>query len=182
VSWGGGTNLYRHKDAFYFLPDEDEWLKAAFWNATSKTIQDYATKPGDTLHQGDGMSGTGWNYYNEGNVTDPPGPWDVGSGSEELNGTYDMMGNIWEWSESPWLWTGSPWYEPPSAGSDRFLCGGHYNRVSRYCRLFSHYDPSEESNGIGFRVASIPEPSTFALLAIGVFALLAHAHRKRRRC
>jgi hypothetical protein len=26
----GGQNLYRHKDAYYFLPSEDEWYKAAF--------------------------------------------------------------------------------------------------------------------------------------------------------
>ena len=27
------------------------------------------------------------------------GPWNVGSGSQELNGTYEMMGNAWEWTE-----------------------------------------------------------------------------------
>lgn len=26
----GGENLYRHKEAYYFLPSEDEWYKAAF--------------------------------------------------------------------------------------------------------------------------------------------------------
>ncbi len=79
------------------LPTEDEWFKAAYWNGSE--IQEYATKPGDTLHEGDGTSGTGWNYNN----TDPVGPWNVGSGSEELNGTYDMMGNNWEWIEDPSL-------------------------------------------------------------------------------
>ena len=54
-----GTNLYRHEDAYYFLPDEDEWFKAAYWNGTN--IQNNATKPGETLHQGNGTSGTGWN-------------------------------------------------------------------------------------------------------------------------
>ena len=57
----GGTNLYRHKDAYYFLPTEDEWVKAAYWNGTS--LQTYATKAGETLTQGNGTSGTGWNYY-----------------------------------------------------------------------------------------------------------------------
>ena len=106
--WGasdawGGTNLYRHKDAQYFLPTEDEWVKAAYWNG--KTLQEYAIKSGESLHQGDGISGTGWNYYDVGDSTDHPfayGPWDVGSGSEELNGTFDMMGNVWEWMESPY--------------------------------------------------------------------------------
>ena len=26
----GGQNLYRHKNAYYFLPSEDEWYKAAY--------------------------------------------------------------------------------------------------------------------------------------------------------
>ena len=114
----GGTNLYRHKDAFYFLPTEDEWFKAAYWNGSD--IQEYATKAGDTLHQGDGTSGTGWNFYDSGCATDPNGSWDVGSGSEELNGTYDMMGNVWEWMESPW---NDPSYR---AGSSRGLRGGFW--------------------------------------------------------
>ena len=96
----GGTNLYRNKDAFYYLPTEDEWVKAAYWNGT--TLQTYATKAGESLTQGNGTSGTGWNYYDNGYATSPHGPWNVGSGSEELNGTYDMMGNVWEWMESPW--------------------------------------------------------------------------------
>ena len=118
-AWGG-TNLYRHKEAFYFLPDEDEWFKAAYWNGTS--IQDYATQAGDTLHQGDGSSGTGWNYYDDGYPTDPTGPWDVGSGSQELHGTFDMMGNIWEWVESP---------EPGASDgvvSERGMRGGELGR------------------------------------------------------
>jgi len=86
-----GTNLYRHKDAFYFLPTEDEWVKAAYWNGTS--LQTYATKPGEPLSQGDGTSGSGWNYGANRSANDY-WPWDVGSGSEELNGTFDVMGNV----------------------------------------------------------------------------------------
>ncbi|MCK4601288.1 MAG: SUMF1/EgtB/PvdO family nonheme iron enzyme, partial [Phycisphaerae bacterium] len=36
-----GTNLFRHKDAWYFLPTEDEWVKAAHW--TGSTLQLHAT-------------------------------------------------------------------------------------------------------------------------------------------
>jgi len=88
-------NPYRNSNAYYFLPTEDEYVKAAYWNGS--TLQTYATKSGDTLHQGDGVSGTGWNYYDGGFATGAYELWDVGSGSEELNGTFDMMGNVWEW-------------------------------------------------------------------------------------
>ncbi len=169
-----GTNLYRHKDAFYYLPTEDEWVKAGYWNGTS--LQTYATKPGDTLHQGDGTSGTGWNYYDNGYATDPYGPWDVGSGSEELNGTYDIMGNVWEWIESPYY---SGDYGP---GSARGLRGRSCNHSGPADYLASSYrygsSPYYEGHGFGFRVASeVPEPFTVGLLSLGGLGLLARRRR-----
>ena len=176
ATWGaaeadGGTNPYRHKDAFYFLPTEDEWVKAGYWNGTD--LQTHATKPGDALHQGDGVSGTGWNYYDNGYATSPYGPWDVGSGSEELNGTFDMMGNVWEWMESPW--TNGDYGD----GSNRGLRGGSYysddyNLASSSRNLGNPY---HEDDDIGFRVASeVPEPCSLALLSLGGLALI----KKRR--
>ncbi len=165
-------NLYRHEDTFYYIPTEDEWVKAAYWNGT--TLQTYATKPGDTLHQGDGVSGTGWNYYDNGYATDPYGPWDVGSGSEELNGTYDMMGNVWEWMESPY--SDSTY----GTGSNRGVRGGSYFYYDYYFLASSirHYGhPDIEGSSVGFRVASeVPEPCTLGLLSLGALALL----RRRR--
>lgn len=77
-----GTNLYRHKDAKYYLPTEYEWTKAAYWNGT--TIQQYATKAGDTLFLGNGTSG-GWNYFDIEHSTFPPaGPW---GGRQRQSGT-----------------------------------------------------------------------------------------------
>jgi len=168
----GGTNLFRHKDAFYFMPTEDEWVKAGYWNGTS--LQTYATKAGDTLVQGDGVSGTGWNYYDGGYATDPSGPWDVGSGSEELNGTFDMMGNVWEWMES------SYYADDYGTGSGRGLrggsCHGDGSVLASSSRLL--YYPYNESPIVGFRVASeVPEPATMSLLAMGAVALI----RRRRQ-
>ena len=162
----GGTNLYRHKDAFYFLPTEDEWVKAGYWNGTS--LQAYATKPGENLHQGDGVSGTGWNYYASGYATDPPGPWDVGSGSEELNGTFDMVGNVWEWMESPYQ---SGDYLSVSA---RAVRGGSITTPAGNSLVSSYrdtYAPYLEYPYVGFRVASVPEPYSLSVLALGGLAL-----------
>ena len=170
--WGasdawGGTNLYRHKDAHYFLPTEDEWVKAAYWNG--KTLQEYAIKSGESLHQGDGISGTGWNYYDVGDSTDHPfayGPWDVGSGSEELNGTFDMMGNVWEWMEGPFI---SDNYT--SDGSHRIRGGSRYYYYPAETLGSSYRDygdlAHDEHLYIGFRVASVPEPASLGLLFLG---------------
>ncbi|MBN2295325.1 MAG: SUMF1/EgtB/PvdO family nonheme iron enzyme [Pirellulales bacterium] len=172
-AWGG-TNLYRHKDAYYFLPTEDEWFKAAYWNGSE--IQDYATKAGDTLHQGDGTSGTGWNYKDgdDGGPAGPAyGPWDVGSGSEELNGTYDIMGNNWELMESPW---DDPNYATDSIRGSR---GGHWSLSSGLLAASARYNdlPWVEGPSIGFRVASVPEPGTITLLLCGLASLLCWRRR-----
>ena len=167
------NNPYRNSNAFYFLPTEDEWFKAAYWNGSA--IQDYATKPGDTLHQGDGTSGTGWNYEDDGYVFDPYGPWGVGSGSEELNGTYDMMGNNWEWAESP---SSDPSY---ATYSPRGLRGGvwSYNSSVLAASSGSGSNPHGESYDKGFRVASVPEPASILVwFGLGVASL---ALLRRRR-
>jgi formylglycine-generating enzyme required for sulfatase activity len=156
------ANPYRNSNAFYFLPTEDEWVKAAYWNGTS--LQAYATKAGESLYRGNGSNG-GWNYYGSG----PNNPWAVGSGSQELNGTYDMMGNVWEWMESP--------YSPGQnkSFSDRSIRGGSYefngsSLASSY--PYYHNPPGFEYEGVGFRVASIvPEPCSLALLFLGGLVL-----------
>ena len=66
-----GTRLFRHKDAMYYLPTEQEWVKAAYWNGTA--IQTYAT-----VGERDPATHAGWNYGQHDTIT---GPWAVGSGS-----------------------------------------------------------------------------------------------------
>ena len=136
------SNPFRNSNAYYFLPTEDEWVKAAYWNGTS--LQTYATTDDSVPVAGDDTN------YND--VIG--GPWDVGSGSEELNNTFDMMGNVWEWMESPY-YSGNY-----LSGSDRGIRGGAFNYYGGNYLSSStrnNYNPSFESFGVGFRVASIPE-------------------------
>ncbi len=148
------SNPFRNSDAYYFLPTEDEWVKAGYWNGTS--LQTYATI-GDLIP----AAGVDTNYYNSGGQ-----PWDVGSGSEELNGTFDMMGNVSEWMESPFF---SGAY---LSGYDRSIRGGSfYDFGGRTDNLRSSYrgqsNPYFEDVNVGFRVASVPEPCTLVLLSLG---------------
>jgi len=150
-----GTNLYRNKDAVYYLPTEDEWVKAAYWNGT--TLQTFATSGNTAPTQGNG-SGTGWNFYSNGYATSPYGPWPASSGSPELHGTYNMTGNVWQWLESP---NSDPNY---GAGSARALRGGSFSfGVSAMASSASSRNVNPPLNGdpgsggdvdIGFRVAS----------------------------
>jgi hypothetical protein len=141
------TNLYRHKDAIYFMPTEDEWLKAGYWNDT--TLQAYATKSGESLHKGNGSSGAGWDY----NYSVPDGPWVVGSGSEELNGTHDMMGSVYEWVESP---ADGATYVVDNNTAYRATRGGGYYDNDWYLSSANrkYQGPQYDSSNLGFRVAS----------------------------
>jgi probable HAF family extracellular repeat protein len=175
VDWAAGdagydaAHPYRNNSACYFLPNEDEWVKAAYWNGT--TLQSCATKAGESLTQGNGISRTGWRY----GATSPYGPWKVGSGSQELNGTYDMMGNNWEWMESP--------YSDPSFGVDsmRGLRGGCWadNSVYLQSSIRACNYPTYEGGSNGFRVASVPEPGSIVMLAGVALAALLYWWRKR---
>ena len=117
------------------------------------------------LTQGDGTSGTGWNYWDGDFATDPVAPWDVGSGSEELNGTFDMMGNLFEWNETIDDQYGAPYrgVRGGSFESDRFTLMSSWG--------LHRGDPIAELRALSFRVASVPEPATLLLLSLGAIAL-----------
>ena len=101
-------------------------------------------------------------------------PWAVGSGSQELNGTYDMMGNIFEWTESP--------HDSGDYGTESFrtMRGGACDLGYQYGMSSSgrgSFLPDDERDDFGFRVASeVPEPATLALLTFGGLAII----RRRR--
>ncbi|HDZ21643.1 hypothetical protein LCGC14_0315830 [marine sediment metagenome] len=140
----GGTNLFRHKDAKYFVPTEDEWVKAAYWNSGDPSnLQTYASV-GDVVpvKQVDSQYGSFG-----------AGLWDVGSGTQELNGTYDMMGNAIEYVESPYSRDGV--YNPDGAWGVAIRGGSYYNGPATLTVTSRNSFPkyNEQWEG-GFRVAS----------------------------
>jgi len=147
------NNPFRNSNAKYFLPNEDEWVKAAYWNGA--ILQNYATKNGAVP-----VAGTDTNYDN---LLDQP--WNVASGSEELNDTFDMMGNVWEYMENPF---NGRFYIPEL---DRTIRGGSFTgndplEVSSFIRY--NFPPHGDAANIGFRVASeVPEPCSLVLLSVG---------------
>ena len=153
------TDIMGHEQAgstygiAYFLPTEDEWYKAAYYKPNGSGYSLYANGL-STIPAPD----NGWNYT--GGAYDAP--WNVGTGGiAEQNGTFDMMGNVWEWNETLFY------------GPCRGVRGASCFSFDRYIRSSDRADvsPDLEDYGIGFRVAEIPEPATILLLTLGGLAL-----------
>ena len=170
----GGENLFRHKDAYYFLPSVDEFFKAANYDPASGTYFDYPTQAGYAPNPV--ASGTDPNtaVYSQGSSG---GPADITqAGGLNQNGTMGQGGNVWEWEESQgWKeWT-AEFYENIIPSYRRGFRGGGW--TSDGFQYLSPYRstkfPEDSSYSLGFRVATIgvPEPSTMILALVGLLAL-----------
>lgn len=179
----GGENLCRNKDAYYFLPSDDEWYKAAYhkndgatanyWDypTGSDNVPDGIDYDGDQLFQAVFTQG----YYNQNH---PNEITNVGSASSSY-GTFGQGGNVCEWVESANDGSNdSPMEAHPT-------WGGYWGLYSYSEIYLSSSYRSETAFGVsnaqtGFRVASVPEPS-IAILVIGTeIAWL--LKRRRRAC
>ena len=172
----GGENLYRHKDAFYFLPSENEWFKAAYYKAggTDAGYWSYPTQEdvAPTAVASGILAGTA--VYD--GQAEPASV--LANGGLAAYGQRGMGGNVSEWTESAWDGLNN------SVSEDRTVRGGDW--FGSFDQLASDYRdinaPLYESDFIGIRVASVPEPSTVALLLLtGVAARLWHWRLKRGR-
>jgi len=150
---GGLDSVATDANKIYALPTEDEWYKAAYYKPDDSGYSLYANGTGIApgVETDSNYGGTGGTYS---------GTWIVGTGTEEQNGTDDMMGNVWEWMED-------------SAGVFR---GGSYGSNETILRSSYRYDydPSSESYRVGFRpVEVVPEPATIGMVGlVGALALL----------
>ena len=179
-----GLSVTRDASATYWLPSEDEWYKAAYYDP-SGTYFDYATgsdtvpvsdQPSDDLSavnyfNNDGLA-NGFNdgYAVSGSSNFGTNPFtDVGAYTAALSpyGTYDQSGNVWEWNESL------------IRSSLRGVRGGSwFNFTGNLAASLGSFDnPTLEFRLLGFRVARIPEPSSLLLGAIATVGLL--MRRKR---
>ncbi len=170
----GGENLFRHKDARYFLPSEDEWYKAAYFDGVTATYFDYANGK-DTLPTAV-VSGTTADtaVYNQSPPTEVADIMDAGGLSPY--GTMAQNGNVWEWIESGFTAPND------TAEEDRIRRGGDVysevpGEISLQALSRSPVNPTLENSRTGFRVASIPEPSGFLLASLVLTPFL--VRRKR---
>jgi len=169
---GDGTkNIWRNKNAKYFLPGEDELVKAAFYKGGSTTAGywRYPTSS-NTAPTAEGAS-TGTNSANYDNVIGAALP--VGSHPNTVSpyGALDMAGNLFEMAELRYS-TGENKYTPVWMGNYVYGAGFLYGTTGY--GVGTDATPAD----VGFRIATvIPEPTTLSLL--GLVASLALIRRKK---
>jgi formylglycine-generating enzyme required for sulfatase activity len=140
-----------------YLPTEDEWYKAAYYSAANTSYSLYPNGQ-NTITTADA------NYGNVVGSTTDVGSY---SGDGSSYGTFDQGGNVWEWNDAVIY------------GVVRGLCGGSFYSLEDYLRAsYRPYgDPWDESDVFGFRVASVPEPTSLLLTMLAGGVML--ARRKR---
>ena len=185
----------------FWLPSENEWYKAAYYDPTytnpdtgthywmyatgSNTLPTLATATatGDIANPGANVANFNknciWNGLPseviEGNVTT------VGSAgvlSASYYGTYDQAGNVWEWSEgiekngtARGLRQGSA-NDPVVDGASVYLTAAFGDNGR---------PPSDYYWNAGFRIASVPEPSTLPLLLLSTVVLWVLSKMRRNQ-
>jgi len=191
----GSTPTARLSTAKYFLPTQDEWYKAAYYNPSLTSYNLYATgtsvnptSPALTIAT---LSGT--NPATNATVTNPSATTvvyanngvavgntaNVGSaGSKSSYDAFDMNGNVFEFTQTAGSSAGQVWMYGGGYGQS-LAAMARTNSGNRVSVDYTTY----ENQGAGFRIAAVPEPSTLVMLAGGasVFAVMCGRRRKSRR-
>ena len=142
----------RNPGATIFLPTEDEWYKAAYYDAALGELLRLPDR-----HRSQIVCSAPTATPNRANCGGAAGDFtDVGSytGSPSPNGTFDQGGNVSEWADS-----GLGILEQRPYGAGTLGSPGPSPR-----RDPEYDDPWFESGGIGFRVASLEEAPAAATL------------------
>ena len=165
------ASISRQLGAKYFLPNDDEWYKAAYYDpalnnqsggyflyaAGSDTLPTFQSPPGtnNSSNYRDRTTGyalTGSSRLEQRNYLTEVGAYE---NSASPFGTFDQNGNVWEWIEEPFV--GS------FATPHRVIHGGAWDAGATELLASFRGDVVHNREGdlLGFRIAvAIPEPTS----------------------
>ena len=187
-----GLTVARNGGAQVWIPSENEWYKAAYYDpSVGGPVDDYWLYPtqSDAIpnsRNGSVSDANSGNFYRDDavangfngglavtNSTSYSGTQnyltDAGAftQADSYYGTFDQGGNVWEWNDT-------------IIGSSRGLRGGSWDYRESYLQAGPRYfdvGPKSEYDYVGFRVATVPEPTAAVSLIFAGGLLL--SRRKR---
>lgn len=173
IEWSPG--VYRNPLARFFLPNTDEWYKAAYYDPNKMGgagYWDYPTGSDSPPTPVAGGTGAGTAVYDQPSNAEPT---DVNNaGGLSPYGTMAQGGNIIEFEETDFNLVNGPTTDA------RGLRGGYWLTSDLNLRSTNRLSspPANQQRFYGFRVAAvIPEPSTLVLVALAGLGLLCRRTR-----
>ena len=159
------NNMFRNSLAKYVIASSNEWYKGAYGKADGS----WSNFPNGSDSAPTAVAGG--TDANTAVYNGQTGPADItNAGGLSSYGTMGQAGNAWEWMETAYDGINN------TAGASRELRGGSWSKSFGSFVLGASFrssaDPSLEGSGYGFRVASVPEPSTGLLVVLGLSGLL----------
>ena len=183
-----GTLPAKSAGAVYWIPLENEWYKAAYYNPTLNSGtggyttygNGFSTTPGSvtasvTGSGSAGGTGNSANYLGTGTWNGNPtgAPTSVGTnGAASYYGAFDMSGNIIEVNTLTGVASSDVGYRDGSFAQTTAAAISSSNRAEVLT--------TSTDNEYGFRLVTVPEPQSLALLATGGVAFAAGLLRSRR--
>ena len=164
--------ISRNAGATYVVPTQDEWFKASYYKGggLSAGYWQYPTKSDSVPSSALSTTGTNNANFNYSDPTNDLTPVGYFAGSPSPYGTFDQGGDLWQWTELTW-----------SGNTQRALFGGAFTTPSYALSKDYHTQnpPTAETSNFGFRVASVPEPGSIAVLLAGALAFGIWSLRQR---
>jgi formylglycine-generating enzyme len=171
--------ITKNPGADWWIPSEDEWYKAAYsmGGGTNAGYWDYPTQSDSTPGNLIGGATNQANYNNgvysvtQSNTLDSTLNYLTAAGtfsnSASAYNTFDQGGNVSEWNDAV-------------IGSSRGVRGSAWFYLEDFLQSSSRGSnaPTNASSHVGFRVASVPEPSTYALILMAGAGWLLWRRRK----